>query len=389
MTKNITILGSTGSIGTSAVRVIEAAEGAYRVRGLSCRENLSILAGQIEALHPEAVAVESAEARSGSEYRHLKETYNDVEFIEGSDCVTELAYREADISISAIVGGAGLKPSLAALESSSRVALANKETLVMAGDLFMKRAEELGTELIPVDSEHSAIFSLLEGIKRETVHKIILTASGGSLRDLPLDELPHVSIDRALAHPTWEMGKKITIDSATLMNKGLEVIEAHYLFSAEYETIGVLIHPESIIHGLVETIDGALYSHMGVADMAFPIQAALSYPEKKESFFGRLDLLQVGKLTFKEFDPRRYPGLKICYDAGKEGGTAPAVLNAANEIAVEAFLGNEIGFIEITEIVERTLQRHATVSSPDIDSIFAADVEARETAREIIRGIKK
>ena len=297
MQKYVTILGSTGSIGTSAVRVIAASGDDYRVRGLSCRGNVRLLARQIEELQPEVVAVESHEARSDSEYRHLKDAFRDVEFIEGSECVTELAARPADITLSSIVGGAGLRPSLAALESSKRVALANKETLVMAGDIFMARAREKGTELIPVDSEHSAIFSLLEGIRPETVHKIILTASGGSLRDYPLEKLPGVTPAQALVHPTWDMGRKITIDSATLINKGLEVIEAHHLFSASYETIDVLLHPESIIHGIVETVDGALYSHMGVADMAFPIQAAFSYPEKKPTFFGRLDLLKVGSLS--------------------------------------------------------------------------------------------
>lgn len=389
MQKYVTILGSTGSIGTSAVRVIAASGDDYRVCGLSCRGNIPLLARQIEELQPEVVAVGSDEVRAGSEYRHLKESFRGVEFIEGSECVTELAGRPADITLSSIVGGAGLKPSLAALEASKRVALANKETLVMAGDIFMARAREKGTELIPVDSEHSAIFSLLEGIRPETVHKIILTASGGSLRDYPLEKLPGVTPAQALVHPTWDMGRKITIDSATLINKGLEVIEAHHLFSASYETIDVLLHPESIIHGIVETVDGALYSHMGVADMAFPIQAAFSYPEKKQTFFGRLDLLKVGSLSFRDFDPQRYPALQICYDAGRKGGTAPAVLNAANEAAVEAFLNGMIRFTEITGVVEETLQHFETVECPDIEEIFDADAGARRAAEEIIRGKKK
>jgi len=387
LSSTVTILGATGSIGTSAIRVLQAERESFQVYGLTCRENLDILASQLEAVSPAAVAVESAAARSTARYRELKEKYTNIEFIEGSECVIELASREVDISISAIVGAAGLAPSMAALKAASRVALANKETLVMAGGLFMKGATDLGTELIPVDSEHSAIFSLLEHVDMSTVHKIIITASGGSLRDLPIDKLPYVTPDEALAHPTWSMGRKITIDSATLINKGLEVIEAHYLFSADYETIDVVVHPESIIHAMIETLDGAIYSHMGIADMAFPIQAALTWPEKKKSPFGRLDLVRAGSLSFQEVDHNRYPGLKLCYEAGRLGGTAPVVLNGANEIAVAAFLDKKISFTDIVPVVDKVLEGHNITGDPDLGTIFSADEEARSSAREIIRGI--
>ncbi|HOW84250.1 MAG TPA: 1-deoxy-D-xylulose-5-phosphate reductoisomerase, partial [Spirochaetota bacterium] len=264
MTKSLIILGSTGSIGESALRVVSSFPGEYRVQGLACRSNLKLLDRQIGEHGPSIVAVESDCASMADELNALKKKHPGVEFLTGTDGVAELASNESDILLSAISGAAGLRPTLAALGSAKRIALANKETLVMAGGLFMKMLRDRGTELVPVDSEHSAIFALLDGKRREEVERIILTASGGSMRDCPLDDLDRVTPEMALAHPTWDMGSKITIDSATLMNKGLEVIEAHHLFGIDYDRIGVVVHPDSLVHSMVETVDGAIYAHMGV-----------------------------------------------------------------------------------------------------------------------------
>ena len=241
-------------------------------------------------------------------------------------------------------------------------------------------------ELVPVDSEHSAVFSLLRGIEPGEVARIILTASGGSLRSLPVEELEEVTPEQALAHPTWDMGNKITIDSATLMNKGLEVIEAHHLFGMPYDRIDVLVHPESVVHAMVETIDGALYAHMGVADMAFPVLGALTYPGRRNNDFGRLRLEEAGRLTFGAVDGRRYPALALCYEAGRRGGTLPAVLNAANEAAVGAFLGGSLAFTGIVRVVEKAMERAAVVDDPALEDILAADREAREFAGRMIAG---
>ncbi|HSA14828.1 MAG TPA: 1-deoxy-D-xylulose-5-phosphate reductoisomerase [Spirochaetota bacterium] len=384
MTKSLIILGSTGSIGESALRVVSSFPGEYRVQGLACRSNLKLLDRQIGEHGPSIVAVESDCASMADELNALKKKHPGVEFLTGTDGVAELASNESDILLSAISGAAGLRPTLAALGSAKRIALANKETLVMAGGLFMKMLRDRGTELVPVDSEHSAIFSLLDGKRRDEVERIILTASGGSMRDCPLDDLDRVTPEMALAHPTWDMGSKITIDSATLMNKGLEVIEAHHLFGIDYDRIGVVVHPDSIVHSMVETVDGAIYAHMGVPDMAFPIMNAFAYPLKRRNPFGRLDLEKIGSLRFGPCDPRRYPALGLCIAAGKAGGTVPAYMNAANEVAVETFLKKRILFTDIVKVVERSLERHRADGDPDIESIFEADREARKTTQNII-----
>ncbi|HRZ26567.1 MAG TPA: 1-deoxy-D-xylulose-5-phosphate reductoisomerase [Spirochaetota bacterium] len=384
MTKSLIILGSTGSIGESALRVVSSFPGEYRVQGLACRSNLKLLDRQIGEHGPSIVAVESDCASMADELNALKKKHPGVEFLTGTDGVAELASNESDILLSAISGAAGLRPTLAALGSAKRIALANKETLVMAGGLFMKMLRDRGTELVPVDSEHSAIFSLLDGKRRDEVERIILTASGGSMRDCPLDDLDRVTPEMALAHPTWDMGSKITIDSATLMNKGLEVIEAHHLFGIDYDRIGVVVHPDSIVHSMVETVDGAIYAHMGVPDMAFPIMNAFAYPQKRRNPFGRLDLEKIGSLRFGPCDPRRYPALGLCIAAGKAGGTVPAYMNAANEVAVETFLKKRILFTDIVKVVERSLERHRADGDPDIESIFEADREARKTTQNII-----
>jgi 1-deoxy-D-xylulose-5-phosphate reductoisomerase len=385
MSVTVSILGSTGSIGVSALRAIRSQGGDFSVYGLSCNRNTALLGEQIEEFHPAVVAV-AANDESRACCAELRRRFPGVEFFDGTDGVLELARRDVDIVLSAIVGAAGLRPTLEAVPHARRIALANKETLVMAGGLFMDRVREHAVELIPVDSEHSAIFSLLENMDSSEVERIILTASGGSLRDRSADDLGSVTPGEALNHPTWSMGSKITIDSATLMNKGLEVIEAHHLFDAPYDSIDVLIHPESVIHSMVETIDGSMYALLGVPDMALPILNALSYPERRRNPFGRLRLEELGSLNFRSPDASRYPALALCYDAGRAGGTTPAVLNGANETAVGLFLEHRIGFTDIVRLVEEVLALHRPVAEPGIEDIFLADVWAREAVHTILRG---
>ncbi len=382
--RSLTLLGSTGSIGISTLRVSRALGGEYRVAGLGCKSNLAVLEEQIREFSPAAVAVSSEEALRTPRYREIRKNNPGVEFLEGDEGTVALAKRDADVLVSAIVGAAGLIPTLAAIPHVGRIALANKETLVMAGDLFMERVRDHGVELVPVDSEHSAVFLLLDRLDRADVRRIILTASGGSLRGKSRKELETVTPAEALAHPTWDMGSKITIDSASLMNKGLEVIEAHHLFSMEYDRIDVVIHPESVIHSMVETRDGAVYAHLGVTDMALPILNALVYPEKRENPFGRLDLCGIGGMHFAPPDAEAFPALELCRRAGRRGGTMPAVLNAANEVCVDAFLKGKIRFTGIAETVERVMEAHACAESPLLHEILEADGWARARTMEMI-----
>ena len=385
MSLTVSILGSTGSIGVSALRAIRSQGTDFRVYGLACNRNTALLGEQIEEFRPSAVAVASDnETRSCVD--ELKARFPDVEFFDGPEGVLELARRQVDIVLSAIVGAAGLRPTLEAVPHARRIALANKETLVMAGSLFMDMVRVHGVELIPVDSEHSAVFSLLERLEPSEVERIVLTASGGSLRDRDADDLGGVTPGEALNHPTWSMGSKITIDSATLMNKGLEVIEAHHLFDMAYDDIDVLIHPESVIHSMVETIDGSLYALLGVPDMALPILSALTHPKRRRNPFGRLRLEEMGGLSFRPVDARRYPALDLCYAAGRAGGTAPAALNGANEAAVGLFLEHRIGFTDIVRLVEEVLSAHRRIDEPTIDDIFRADAWAREAVHNLLRG---
>jgi 1-deoxy-D-xylulose-5-phosphate reductoisomerase len=386
MTRSVTILGSTGSIGVSALRVIGHFRDEFNVYGLSCNRNLELMERQVREFSPRAVAVGSAEVAKSGEFAALRETFPGVEFLTGPEGITELASRGADVLVSALVGAAGLLPTLGALPGVKRVALANKETLVMAGEIFMRRVAECGVELVPVDSEHSAVYSLLEHVRREDIARIVLTASGGSLRDLSGDELDEVTPARALAHPTWSMGSKITIDSATMMNKGLEVIEAHHLFGVDYDMIDVVLHPESIVHSMVESRDGGLYAYLSVTDMALPIMNALMYPEKRVNPFGRLDLASIGRLSFSAPDGNKFPALGLCCRAGRTGGTLPAVLNGANEVAVGLFLENRIRFTDIVKTVERVMDEHEPVMNAGIEDIFRADAWARERAYIIARG---
>ncbi len=386
MPASVTIFGSTGSIGVSSLRVIRSLGERFSIYGLSCFNNLDALERQIREFSPAVVAVGDTDVCTGDRYRMLAANFPDVEFLEGAEGILELSRRKVDTVISAIVGAAGMMPTLESIPHTRRIALANKETLVMSGEIIGRCVREHGVELIPVDSEHSAVFTLLEHMERTDVARIILTASGGSLRDLPLEELEYASPEMALAHPTWNMGSKITVDSATLMNKGLEVIEAHFLFDMEYDRISVLIHPESIIHSMVETRDGGVHAYLSVTDMALPIHNALLYPEKEENPFGKLDLLKHGALTFREFEPARYPALELCYEAGRQGGTMPAVLNAANETAVRRYLNGEIRFTDIAGIVEKVMAVHRSDDDAGLNDIINADAWARAEAYSITRG---
>ncbi len=383
----VTILGSTGSIGESTLRVIRSNPDVFRVMGLTCNKNLSKISQQIEEFSPSFVAIAESSLAESEEFRQMKEKYANVEFFFGHEGVQQAASVSTDIVVSAIVGGAGLMPSLRALDSCRKIALANKETLVMAGDIFMSLVREKGVQLVPVDSEHSAIFSIIDEMNMSHIEKFIITASGGSLRDCPVEHLEKVTPAEALKHPTWNMGGKITIDSATLMNKGFEVIEANKLFGMGYERIDVIIHPESVIHSMVETIDGSVYAHLGVTDMALPISNALFYPEKRSNQFGRLNLLNVGSLTFRGVDHDKYPSLALCYDSGKEGGIMPAVLNGANEVAVYAFLEGKIGFNDIYRTTRSVLDKIPNVSNPELDDIIMADRNSRDLSSRLIKEI--
>ncbi len=371
----IVILGSTGSIGTQCLDVIRRLPGRFRVVGLAAGSNVGLLAKQVEEFRPKVVSLASSEAA-----QRLGEcSFPDLEILTGPKAMEEMVRREdVDLVLNAVVGAAGILPTLAAIEAGKDVALANKETLVAAGSVVMEAVKEHNVRLLPVDSEHSAIFQCLQGVGDRDLHKVILTASGGPFRESPKEELERVTVEEALAHPTWNMGGKITIDSATLMNKGLEVIEAHWLFQVPPERIEVVIHPQSIIHSLVELTDGSVIAQLGVADMRLPIQYALTFPERLESPVERLSLTDVGRLDFEAPDVDRFPCLRLAYEALVAGGTFPTVLNAANEVAVEAFMQGRIGFTDIPRLIQAALERHRGVMKPDLEDILAADAESRE-----------
>ncbi len=385
--KRISILGSTGSIGVSTLDVVGGHPDRFGVVALAAGRNVTLLKQQIERFRPRLAAVlDEAHAR---ELRTLLGPASATEVLFGPEGYREAAaFADADMVVSAMVGAAGLLPTLHAIDAGKDIALANKETLVMAGHLVLRKAAEKGVKVIPVDSEHSAIFQCLEGHRREEVRRIILTASGGPFLNVPREELAEVKPAQALKHPNWAMGKKITIDSATMMNKGLEVIEAAWLFDVPVTAIDVLIHPQSIVHSLVEYRDGSVLAQMGVPDMRIPIAYALSYPNRLTSADKPLDLGKVGTLTFLDPDPIRFPALRLAYEAAKAGGTMPAVLNAANEMAVAAFIEGKTGFDKIVSIVEEVLSRHRGQADPGIDAILAADRWAREGTETIIRGMQ-
>ncbi len=382
--KNLTILGSTGSIGVSTLEIVAAFPKSYRVVALTAGNNIGLLTQQVKKFRPRLVAV-SSEQGAAELARELKG--ENVEILCGIEGMIRCATCEAaEMVVAAIVGAAGLVPTLAAIKAGKDIALANKETLVTAGSLVMAEVAKAGVRMIPVDSEHSAIFQSLAGQRSEDVRRLILTASGGPFRQHSLRQLQEVTPADALAHPNWEMGRKISIDSATMMNKGLEVIEAYWLFNLPAEQISVHIHPESIIHSMVEYQDGAVMAQLGIPDMKTPIAYALSWPQRLPLDLAPLDLCQAGRLTFFEPDPERFPCLRLAYAALQAGGTIPAVMNAANEIAVDAFLQNQLSFLQIARVIERVMQDHQREDLSTIDRVLQADRWGRQQARELIRG---
>lgn len=382
--KNVVILGSTGSIGKSALTVLSIFTERFTVYGLSTNTNVNLLEQQIKQFKPRMVVITDEES-----FQHFSQNH-DTEMFYGMDGLKKLcSHPQVDLVINALVGSVGLLPSLEALESGKDLAIANKESLVMAGELLIGKAKEKGAEILPIDSEHSAIQQCLLSGKKEEVKKLILTASGGPFLRKSKDDLNKITVKQALSHPTWEMGKKITIDSATLMNKGLEVIEAHWLFGIPPDRIKVLIHPQSIVHSMVEFVDGSVIAQMSVPDMKLPIQYALFYPQRVFSNNTSLDLTKAGQLTFLEPDYEKFPCLGFAYQALKMGGTAPTVLNAANEVAVETFLTGGIGFIDIQKIVQETLRGHQTKPNPSLDDIINADNWTRQRAKELCLNVER
>ncbi len=380
--KNIVLLGSTGSIGKSTLEVVGKNQDRFRILGLSARSNLSLLLEQINRYFPEIVAVYDEEAAE-----KLKKKVN-VKVLSGINGLIEIATHErADFVLSAIVGAAGLLPTLAAIKKGKTIGLANKEVLVIAGKIVMEEAKKNAVKIIPVDSEHSAVFQCLEKRNPFEIKRIILTASGGPFRGRSRKELLNVRAQEALKHPNWKMGAKITVDSATLMNKGFEVIEARWLFELPPERIDVVIHPESIIHSMVEFTDGTLIAQLSRPDMKAPIAYALSYPERLPDIVEPLDFDTLKKLTFEKPDRDAFPCLDLAYSAIKEGGTMPAVLNAANEIAVDAFLKETIGFNDIPSIIERVMQKHKKSPCNSIEEVLEVDRWARDEAEGLVRRI--
>jgi 1-deoxy-D-xylulose-5-phosphate reductoisomerase len=382
--KNITILGSTGSIGVSTLEIVSAHPDRFRVVAMTAGKNLELFVRQIKQFAPRIAAIASHE-----DVPRLKELCSglDVMILGGVEGLIAAATAdETEMVVAAIVGAAGLVPTAAAIRAGKDIALANKETLVTAGHLFMDLVAEFGVRLFPVDSEHSAIFQSIEGHRSEDIRKIILTASGGPFLNTPATHLSKVTVRDALNHPNWNMGKKITIDSATMMNKGLEVIEARWLFNTSVEKIQVNIHPQSIIHSMVEYVDGCIIAQLGTPDMKAPIAYALAYPERIATGVKPLDLTTFSGLTF--FNPdSKFRCLELAYRAITSGESMPAVMNAANEIAVAEFLEGRIGFTQIAESIERTMDAHSTHNLKSIDEVLKADLWGRETAREICREI--
>ncbi len=383
--KRVTILGSTGSIGENALDVISRLPDSFSVSYLATHGNVEALYAQAEKFHPCAVAI--VQVSDAEEWRTRFKKMG-VEFLTGLAGVEELAAREdVDVVVNAIVGAAGLRPTLAALKRGKTVALANKETLVTAGELVTATARQHGAKIIPIDSEHSALWQCLEGENPEAVETIILTASGGPFRTKPYAEMEKATVAEALQHPNWSMGRKITIDSATLMNKGLEVIEACWLFNVSLAKIRVLIHPQSIIHSMVEFVDGSIKAQMGMPDMRIPIQYALSYPQRLPNDLPRLDFSRWSTLTFQAPDLDKFKCLRLAYQAITDGGTAPTVLNAANEVAVHAFLDERLRFGDIPRMVDGALQRHENHQATTLENVVSADRWAREFVGEQLRRV--
>ena len=379
--RRITILGSTGSIGSSTIDLIERNLSSYRVEALTAYRNVDLLAEQARKLDAQFVAIGDSD-----KYADLKKAISgsNTEVAAGPEAIVEAAARDADWVMAGIVGSAGLEPTLEAARQGAVVAFANKECLVCAGDLMLDEIARSGATLLPVDSEHNAIFQVFEFDRRETIEKIILTASGGPFRTWSLEEMRNVTPAEAVAHPNWDMGAKISVDSATMMNKGLELIEAFYLFGLPEDRIDILVHPQSIVHSMVSYVDGSVLAQLGSPDMRTPIAYTLAWPRRMEAPSPRLDLGQIAKLTFEAPDSERFPALRLARVALKTGGSAPTILNASNEEAVAGFLAEKVGFLDIARIVEETLEKMSGSEIRSVDDVLVVDAEARRVARDLM-----
>ncbi|EGQ27354.1 1-deoxy-D-xylulose-5-phosphate reductoisomerase [Sporosarcina newyorkensis] len=380
--KKINLLGATGSIGTQTLDIIGANPELFTLVSMSAGKNMDKVREIIAQFKPKLVSVlEQTDAE------RLQAEFPDVKIVFGEDGLIEAAVGfEADVLLNSVIGSVGLKPTLAAIEAGMTIAIANKETLVAAGDLVVQAAKRHNVPLVPVDSEHSALFQALNGENPKRITKLILTASGGSFRDSTRDQLQNVTVEQALAHPNWSMGNKLTIDSATMMNKGLEVIEAHHLFAMPYDQIECLLHKESIIHSMVEFEDTSVMAQLGSPDMRVPIQYALTYPDRiPMANAKRLRLDEIGKLHFEKMDYERFKALAFAYDAGREGGTMPTAMNAANEVAVQLFMEGHISFMQIEDIIEQMMEQHETIKEPNLEEILETDRITRKKVYGIVK----
>ncbi len=379
MKKKITILGSTGSIGTQSLEVIEKLQDKFEILGLSAGDNIELLSEQVKKFNPEIVCTKSEQAA-----KEIKKRFPNIQAVFGEDGLIQLCKnKDNEMILVAVSGRIGLKPTIAAIESGIDIALANKETLVMAGDIVMQMAKNNNVKILPVDSEHSAIHQCLK--PEGALKRLIITASGGPFRNSSIEEIKRATVKETLAHPKWNMGKKITVDSATLMNKGLEVIEAHHLFGMDYDSIRVVIHPQSILHSAVEYLDGSIVGQIGLPSMHIPIQYALTYPERVEGIkTDSFDFVKASRLDFEEPDFKRFPCLELAFKAGKLGGTFPLCLNAANEEAVFAFLDGKISLYNIYEITKKMMDSHSSIKNASLEEIFKLDDEIRQATRDLI-----
>ena len=379
--KNIAVLGSTGSIGTQTLDVVRSHPELFHISVLAAHSHDELLEQQIREFQPELAVLSDEDA-----YKRLKSRYSGTTQLAGGRqaFIDAAAVDAVDTVVTSMMGFAGLEPTMKALDVRKNIALANKETLVVAGEIVMRRAKEQGVSILPVDSEHCAFYQCLQGEKRESIEKLLLTCSGGPFRGKKREDLKDATVKQVLAHPTWNMGQKITVDSATLVNKGLEVIEAKWLYGVSYDQIQVVVHPQSIVHSMVQFHDGAVIAQLGSTDMKLPIQYALTYPNRTVSSFERLDFWKMKDLTFSQPDTDTFKGLKFAYEAGAMGGTMPCVFNAANEVAVGAFLKGGIRFLDIYDIIEETMLKRECILEPTLDELFAEDRWARGFAASLL-----
>lgn len=379
--KNIAVLGSTGSIGTQTLDVVRSHPDLFHISVLAANSHDELLEQQIREFEPELAVLSDEDA-----YKRLKSRYSgSTQLAGGRQAFIDAAALDAvDTVVTSMMGFAGLEPTMKALDAGKNIALANKETLVVAGEIVMRRAKEQGVSILPVDSEHCAFYQCLQGENRESIEKLLLTCSGGPFRGRKREDLEDATVNQVLAHPTWNMGQKITVDSATLVNKGLEVIEAKWLYGVSYDQIEVVVHPQSIVHSMVQFHDGAVIAQLGSTDMKLPIQYALTYPNRTASSFERLDFWKMKDLTFSQPDTDTFKGLKFAYEAGAMGGTMPCVFNAANEVAVGAFLKGAIKFLDIYDIIEETMLKRECILEPTLDELFAEDLWARSFAATLL-----